>query len=392
MENRKDGALITGIGVLSPYGSSVDEFWNGLKAGKNVEKELTRFKDLGIDHPSGVEACLPLQFISPEERILYMGEKAIASAILDWGGDLNGFKRITLVVGSGLGLADQLYFDSDQPEGCKFLSTLADKLALRTGINCNAIFIGNACSAGSQAISYGKDLLDLDDSDLVIAGGIEMLSQMAYAGFIRLKAIDSNGCRPFDRDRKGIMVGEGAVFFVLEKSKKIVDERDKAYCLLSGAGVTSDAYHIVQIKQDGTEIMRGMDEALSAAGLTKSDVDMIVAHGTGTVQNDKIESEIIRKYFDDHLLLMCITAPKSAIGHTGGASGAFGVLVAVGAILSGIIPPTFNSENIDPECWMPLVYGKYTKRDVRVVMVNAFAFGGSNVIIICEKCNAEEKG
>ncbi len=314
-----------------------------------------------------------------------MGVQAIRNCIADWGGSLSEHKRIALVAGSGLGLEDQLAPGFPREEHKDYLSTLAEKLKLETGMECEAIYIGNACSAGSHAISYGMDLLEEDCFDLVIAGGMDALSQMAYKGFLRLNAIDPEGCRPFDRDRKGIMVGEGAVFFMLQKSSACKWDRGRVYCALKGAGVTNDAYNVVQMKADGQQIIRAMEEALDASGLGRDEIDLVVAHGTGTILNDRNEAKIIHDFFDGQLEHVLVTAPKGAIGHTGGASGGFGLLTAIGSMLYGYVPPIYNLKNPDPDIRIPLVEGKPARHCVKGAIVNAFAFGGTNVVLVCEK-------
>ena len=235
------------------------------------------------------------------------------------------------------------------------------------------------------------DLLDSQCFDLVIAGGIESLSLMALSGFLRLYSLDKNGCKPFDKDRKGIMVGEGAAFFILERTSEIISKRKNVYCILAGAGISNDAYNIVQIDPSGTEIKRAMDQAFDVSGLSKSDIDLIVAHGTGTTINDKVESKIINEYFKECLSSINVTTSKGATGHTGGSSGAFGLLTGIGALLTGCIPPILNLKNVDLDVKIPLIYGKYKKHKVEVVMVNAFAFGGTNIILICKKWNKDNQ-
>ena len=381
--------LITGIGAVSPYGDTYQQFVDGIMRSGISKTPIRSFCNIGYPNPEGIQVVLPDFCNTPEERILFMGERAIRAAITDWAGDLNRYRRIGMVIGSGLGLTDQLYpgYGPDHDE--HYLARLDQLLSARTGLNCESIYISNACSAGSQAISYGMDLLEADDFDLIIAGGLDGLSQSAYAGFLRLYSIDPGGCRPFDKDRKGITVGEGAAFFVLENETTALREGRTIYAGLAGAGITNDGYHIVQIKPDGQAIVAAMDQALAFAGLAKEAVDLIIAHGTGTPLNDKTEAQLISSYFQDNTSDFRVTAPKSAIGHTGGASGAFGLLTAVGAIQTGRIPPVYHLQNMDPDCSIPLAAGEAGNAEIRHVLVNTFAFGGTNVIIVCTKYDGE---
>lgn len=389
MNSEDARVLITGIGTVTPFGNTLNEFFEGLKNKRKVQGNISLFRKYKVKNPIGIEICLPQSCEIPEERILYLGECAISSAIDDWGGNITKIKRVGLILGSGLGLADHLQEDLNPLDNLEYLSSLGEKLTERLGIICEVINISSACSAGSQAISYGRDLLLAGCLDLVIAGGVDMLSQMAYAGFLRLNAIDLDGCKPFDKNRKGITVGEGAAFFIIERVQDALARRSKIYCSLVGAGVTNDAYHVVQPNQDGVEIKRAMDQALKTTGRDKSEIDLIVAHGTGTYLNDKTESNIIYDYFGKYLSNMYVTAPKGAIGHTGGASGAFGVLAAIGSIMYNIVPPVLNLEEIDPACRIPIVYGKYIECAVNTVMINSFAFGGTNVVLVCMRLDKE---
>jgi 3-oxoacyl-[acyl-carrier-protein] synthase II len=248
--------------------------------------------------------------------------------------------------------------------------------------------ISTACSAGSQAISFACDLLASNYCDQVIAGGIDSISKTAYAGFLRLLSLDESGCHPFDKNRKGIMVGEGAAFFLLRK-KPEKKYPLKVYAALKGHSVTNDAYNIVQMRADGAQVKRAMTEALKIAGLEKEHIDLIVAHGTGTQLNDRTEAAIIYDFFQGKTAGLSITAPKGALGHTGGASGAFGLLTGICAIQHQMVPPTVGLNNLAPEIQLAIVKDAPLRRPVQNVMVNSFAFGGTNVILICGKANGK---
>jgi len=380
---------ISGIGVVSVFGDTIEDFIKGMN---NDKSEFTKVTDehilKNIEIPV-FKAPFQEESSDPETRTLSMGNKVIRDALRNRNlNHLPNADRICLIVGSGMGLVDQYYYNENKCSEPDYFGSLAEKLSEITELNCETVYIGNACAAGSQAIGYGIDLLKSDRYDLVIAGGIDILSQAAYAGFLRLNAIDLDGCKPFDRRRKGIAIGEGAVFYTLER-RNCIAPSGTIYCSLPGSGVTCDAYHIVQMNPDGKEAIRAMDQALSFSGLEKKDVDLIVAHGTGTIQNDKIESQMINQYFDKHASDIYVTAPKGAIGHTGGASGVFGILVAIGTIMTDTIPPICNLEEPNPECNVSLVSECGFNHKVKLVMVNAFAFGGTNVVILCKK---EEAG
>jgi len=383
--SRKSNVLITGIGLVSTFGNSLDEFWTGLMKQENIPRHAESLESFCGENALGIGAELSVENNRPEGRILEMGKSAIQSALKDWGGCLSDYKRICLVVGSGLGFSDCFLYKEDIKDTPEFLSTLGDRLAAFIEEECRNVYIANACCAGAQAIGYGMDLLKLDYYDLVIAGGIDALSNIAYSGFLRLNSLDSKGCKPFDKDRKGIVTGEGAAFFVLEKQRRDSENNRKVYCELAGSGITNDAYHVVQIDKNGEEILRAMEQALEDSKLDRGCIDLIVAHGTGTLQNDIVESKIIAQFFQDKLKNMYVTAPKGAIGHTGGASGAFGLLTAIGSIHYNCIPPISNLKNVHEEFKIPLVVGRKVECKVSAAMVNTFAFGGTNVILICKR-------
>jgi len=383
---RKNNICITGLGVVSAFGNTLESFREGIYRNKSEADKITDVHILkNIEIP-----VIKSRFEQSENRLLAMSTEAILSAIKDRGKELAGDKsRCCLIVGSGMGLADQYYHNKD----FKGYNFLASDLSRNTGLHCDAVYIGNSCAAGSQAISYGMDLIRLGKYDIVVAGGVDILSQAAYAGFLRLNAIDLQCCRPFDKKRKGISIGEGAVFFVIEKENKESGEPNKhdgrIYCTLLGSGVTCDAFHTVQMDPEGRGAIKAMEQAVLSSGIGKEEVGLIIAHGTGTEQNDRIESYIINEYFGEYAKDIYITAPKGAIGHTGGASGAFGVLTAICAITEkeGIIPPICNLTEPAPECDINVVMncGIISAFSLDTVMVNAFAFGGTNVVIICGK-------
>ncbi|MFZ5351482.1 MAG: beta-ketoacyl-[acyl-carrier-protein] synthase family protein [Bacillota bacterium] len=382
----KDNEIyVTGIGVVSAFGDTIEDFEAGLRLREKMLGKIDHFEYAGVDHPTAISAKSLQVHKDPHRRIVYLGENALKSALNNWSGDISRYKKIGFVLGSGLGFTDQLYYIDENNYERNYLSTLAEQISKQCNLQCESIYIGNACCAGSQAISYGMDLLEMGSYDLIIAGGIDILSQMAYAGFTRLNSIDPDGCRPFDKNRKGISVGEGAVFFILEKQSSVNGQQIKKYCNLAGSGITNDAYHIVQMKKSGEGIKNAISSALHEAQIMKNEVDLVIAHGTGTLLNDKVESQVLTEYFGSDLENMLITNPKGSIGHTGGASGAFGLLMAIISLNTGIVEPIANLKEIDPDCKIPVVKDVSIKHNLHTAIVNAFAFGGTNVVLVCRK-------
>lgn len=383
---KKERIVVTGMGFLSSHGDTLTSFMDEIIQTKKRFSELNSFTFPTIEPPKGVEISIPAIPMSSEQRIIYLCEKAITDAINDGSKDLSRY-RIAVIIGSGLGLNDAVADGIMVNDQSDYLSSLQQKIkdliSEKFSVNPEVIYISNACSAGSHAISYGIDLLSTSCFDLVIAGGVDVISKMAYAGFWRLNALDKTGCRPFNKKRKGIMVGEGAAFFMLEKASDDISN-SKIYCEVC-ASVTNDAYHVVQMEPSGKQTKRAMTEALIAAELKKEDIGLIVAHGTGTELNDKTEARVIAEFFEDKIDNVAITAPKGVIGHTGGASGAFGLVTAIGSILFNVVPPIKNLDEEELSFTIPIVYNKPLRKKIEAAMVHAFAFGGTNVIITCKK-------
>ena len=382
MRKRKTDVCITGIGVVSAIGNTLTDFTEGIHRFQHsftLQSDPRIFKNNMVP----VSPALGIDKTDPEDRLLSMGKSAIQDALHTRRTNMpSDVRRMCLIVGSGMGFTDAYFDDPSKYDNPEYLSSLAYTLAQITELHCDAVYIGNACAAGSQAISYGMDLVQAGIYDLVIAGGVDILSRAACAGFLRLHAIDPDGCRPFDANRRGIAVGEGAVFYTLERRESCMENRP-IYASLPAAGITCDAHHIVQMAPDGAEAVRAMEQAISRAEADKSEVDCIVAHGTGTIQNDRLEAQMIRSCFGEHAEHIYVTAPKGVLGHTGGASGAFGLLTAISTFTAGEIPPIANLEKPDPACRLRLVPRQSVPYTAKLAMVNAFAFGGTNAVLLC---------
>lgn len=347
------GIAITGIGVSSPFGTTPAEIWDGF----NVNKPETDVEKWNAGKRS-------------EDDFFTMGKAAVERAVTDSGADPDP-KRTCLLVGSGMGLADALLGQSDVPDD--FLAGGFSKLAHCVSPKIPVQYMGNACCAGAQAVAYACDLIKAGEYDTVIAGGIDAFSYIAYSGFKRLCALDPKGCRPFDRNRKGISVGEGAAFFVFQH-KNIRRVRGRVL----GCGVTNDAYHVVSPEPSGTQASRAILLALEKAGLTSGDIDAVVAHGTGTKQNDALEARILYSLFGR----VKVTAPKGLLGHTGGASGAFNLLTALECLKRQALPPIKNLLNEDEDLGIHLVR-REEKCRLNYILADCFAFGGTNTAILC---------
>lgn len=352
---------VTGVGLVSKFGNNLEEFWNALKTQGNYEKEnsipeyITSYEEYKKNY---------------ERYFLNLCTEAISRAIKDAHiekENLNG----CIIVGTGMGLADSFLSQKLEPN---YMSLLKMKLQEKLKTKINIIIMANACCAGAQAIAYAYDLIRTGKYDYVVAGGAEAYSYITDSGFYRLNCIDENGCRPFDKNRKGITVGDGAAFFVVERYSNI-----HTYCEMLGHGITCEAYHVVSPKPDGTEIKNSIQNALRRAELKPENIDAVIAHGTGTKQNDSIEGKVLWEVFKE----IDVTAPKGKIGHTGGASGAFGLLTALCLLKYQEIPPVMNLRHQDDNINIHAIKDQSKKKDIHKVLINCLAFGGTNVVLLC---------
>ena len=351
-----NNVYINGISVLSKHGTAPDLYWKNLNTAESGDSILSHEKK---------------DYRDPEEEFIDICTAAIKMAARD--AAIRPDKSDgCIVIGTGMGLSDMFLYKEALPPS--YLSQLKSKVTSALGDSLPVILMANACCAGAQAIAYGYDLLKTGTCQYVIAGGAEVYSHIMHGGFKRLCAMDETGCKPFDKNRKGIAMGEGASFFVLQTTPS-----SNPYGKILGTAVTSDAYHTVTPEPEGYQIKRVILQALEQACITKSQVDAVVAHGTGTLLNDRIEAEILYEMFG----AIDVTAPKGKIGHTGGASGAFGLLTAVCCLTHQQLPHIVNLTTADESVKVKPVAGKPKNKKIQHILVNAFALGGTNTALIC---------
>lgn len=355
MKKRNAPVIIESAGVVSTFGGEPESFWHSLEEG--IEKSRIGDRVAAAENPTAYLTDMCVSGV----------QKAALAAGIDTG-DGEG----CVIVGTGMGLSDACMQEGASFSLCSLKNTLRKRLYTRVNV------LATACCAGAQAVIYAADLLQSGTFRWVIAGGAEAYSKITEAGFQRLAAVDEPYCRPFDRERRGISVGEGAVFFVIRHA----EERTRcALAEIAGYGMTSDAYHPTAPAPGGYQAKRAIYAALEAAGISAAQIDAVVAHGTGTPQNDRTEAEILADLFGG----ADVTAPKSLIGHTGGASGAFGILTAVGMLKRQVIPPIVHLRAPDSAFRNRFVTGAAKERRLGHVLVDCFAFGGCNTAIICRQ-------
>lgn len=387
--------VITGMGVISPYGRGCEAYWAGLSAGTCALGPLTLFPTEGF--PSNVGGQVPdatVRSLGAAQRsranrlLLAAADEAVGQAALF----PDALTSAALSIGSTGG--GMLEVETWHQDYCHHQDDRRTRSALRTmvpaaqtdalarrfhieGPRESAIL---ACSSSAAALITVADLLATGVVDVGLAGGVDSLTRVCFMGFNALKLLDKNPCRPFARDRRGMSVSEGAAVLVLETYEHARTRGAPILAFLAGGGISSDAFHPTSPPADAEGAVRAMREALGRAELTPSDIAYVNAHGTGTVQNDKAESTALEHVFGAGKVL--ISGTKSLIGHTMGAAGALEAVATIMALETGLLPPTAHLDETDPE--VPFDCIPHTARACVVdhAMSNSFGFGGQNVSLV----------
>lgn len=405
--------VVTGLGVVTPIGVGLEEFWEGLKEGRNGISRITHFdpSDFRSQMAAEVKNFNPEEWIDGKsaermDRFVHFGMASSAMAIKDAG--LNSFafdgNRAGVIIGSGIGGANTIengYFQL-QERGPKSLGPFfvskvlinmaACMVSITYGLKGPLSAPSVACSTGANAIGDAFRILQRGDADIMLAGGSEAcVSPLPFAGFCATRSMSSrNDCmekasRPFDKNRDGFVMGEGAGIVVLERLEHALNRSARIYAELVGYGNTADAFHFTAPEPGGDGMIRVMREALRDVGIDPGEVGYINAHGTSTVLNDKIESAAVIKVFGDHWRHLKISSIKSMIGHLLAAAGAVEFVATVMSVYTGKLPPTINYEEPDPECPLDYVTKGVESIDLEVAMSNSFGFGGGNVCLIVRR-------
>jgi 3-oxoacyl-[acyl-carrier-protein] synthase II len=313
-------------------------------------------------------------------------------ALEDAGIDLGGADRHRIGVSMGTTSGEPLYVerynDIRKAEGVDAIPgdilprypchVIPTHVAIEFDLHGPCMMIPTACAAGNYAIGYGFDLIRTGRVDLMLAGGADAFSRITYMGFARLGAIAPERCQPFDKKRKGMVPGEGSAMLVLEPLEAARSRGAKIYAEVLGYGVSCDSHHMTAAHPQGDGAIRAMEAAMREAGVGADDIDYISAHGTGTPTNDRVESLAVRTLFGERAAGVPMSSIKSMLGHTMGAASAIEAAACAMALDTGWIPPTINYETPDPECDLDYVPNQARKTDPRVILNNAYAFGGNN--------------
>ena len=402
--------VVTGLGAITPLGVSAPTLWDGLVSGKSGIRRISRFDPTPFDSQIGGE-CLDFNsadFLSHREvkrmdRFAQLGFASAKLAIADSGLESGQFEptRAGVILGSGIGglqeLEDQHKRLLDKGPGRVSAFTIPKLMANASSGHVSIAFnfqgintaVATACASAGNAMGDAFNAIRRNGMNLVLTGGAEgALTQLGLAAFSAMKAISTRNdepqraSRPFDKDRDGFVLSEGAGVLLFEEFEHAKARGAKIYAEVIGFGATGDAGDMVQPDPEGRGAARAMAAALKDAGLNPEDVDYINAHGTSTPLGDIAETRAVKSVFGAAARQLAISSTKSAIGHTLGASGGIEGIACVKAIENRVIPPTLNLENPDPDCDLDYVPNAARDADVRVAMNNSFGFGGHNASII----------
>jgi 3-oxoacyl-[acyl-carrier-protein] synthase II len=384
--------VVTGVGVVSPFGVGTKAYWGGLASGACAIRAISVLDTEGFKCRVAAEVPELFGASSRRSRADRLALVAAREALADAGLGRALLRDAGLVVGAvggGMLEAEAWYWararggPGDPPPAAVrsiLPSTHADTLGHALGLGGPRETIVAACSSGAASLALASDLIRDRRAAVVLAGGADSLTRICYMGFNALKLLDPEPCRPFDRDRRGMSIGEGAAFLVLEDAAHARARGVRVLAELGGYGMTTDAFHPTSPHPDAEGMIRAMRQALDAAGVAARDVAYVNAHGTGTPQNDRIEARAIRAVFGDDRVL--VSATKSMIGHTMAAAGSLEAVATVLAIVNDVVPPTVNLVVPDAEAAFDCVPGVAREVPVSCAISNSFGFGGQNVTVL----------
>lgn len=406
--------VVTGIGVVTSLGENVNEFYDNLLAGKSGISKVERFDTEGFTSKVGgeIKEFDAGKWMDPKEarrndRYSHFAMAASKIALSDSKINLDAVDkdRFGVLIGSGIGGMDTIenqsfaLFKKGPRKVSPFMipaliSNMASGLvAIETGARGPNFGVVSACATGTHAIGESLRMMRNGEADVMLAGGSEAaINQLGYAGFCSMRAMSTSfndtpekASRPFDANRDGFVMGEGAGVLLLETLEHAQARNATIYCEVGGYAATCDAYHITSPDPDGKGLALCLERTLKSAGVEASDVDYINAHGTSTPYNDKFETLAFKKVFGDHARNLKISSTKSMTGHLLGAAGGIEAAISAMAIKTGKVPPTINYENPDPDCDLDYVPNESQELNVDVAISDNLGFGGHNAALLLKK-------
>lgn len=412
---QKKRVVVTGLGVISPIGNTVEEFWNNLIAGKSGAAPITYFDTTHFDTKFACEVKNfdPLNYMDRKlsARVDPFTQFALAAsdmALKDSGLDMTKINpyRVGVVYGSGIGgmqvyqkETEKLFKKEGNPDRISpfFIPMLiadiaAGRISMRYGLKGPNYATISACTTSAHSIADSVMLIQRGNADVMVTGGSEaVICPMGVGGFNAMKALSTRNdapqkaSRPFEKDRDGFVMGEGGATLVIEDLEFAKKRGAKIYGEIAGIGMTADAHHITEPAPEGEGVAEAMRIAIEDAGMKLTDIDCVNAHGTSTYYNDKNETEAIKHVFGEHAYKIPVHSIKSMIGHLLGAAGAIESIASVLTINNSIIPPTINYDTPDPECDLNYVPNKALNKEINTVMCDNSGFGGHNTALVFKK-------
>ncbi len=405
--------VVTGLGALTPIGNNVDELLTGFREGKNGAGLITKFdtENFNTKFACELKGFNVEDYLEKKEarRMDIYAHYAIATATMamdDAGFDLDTVdkERFGVIYGSGIGGMET--FENQTTNFVKggprkispfFIPMMisdiaAGQISIMFGLKGPNYATTSACATSTHAIADALFMIQRGSADIIVSGGAEAsITPMAIGGFNAARALSTwndrylEASRPFDKDRNGFVMGEGAGTLILEELEHAKKRGAKIYAEIIGAGLTGDAYHVTAPAPEGEGAYRSMREALRDGGVNPEDIDYINAHGTSTTLNDINETKAIKKLFGDHAYKLAVSSTKSMTGHLLGATGAIESIACILAIQNSMIPPTINLDEPDPECDLNYTPKVAVERNVDYALTNTFGFGGHNSTLLFKK-------
>lgn len=409
----KRRVVITGLGIISPLGTGVEKNWTGIINGRSGIRQITRFdiSNFPVHIAGEVPDFNPDEFIEKKEikKMDTFIQYSIAASIMaakDAGLQITSenAERVGVYIGSGIGglpAIEHWHSVLIEKGANKITPFFIPMVLINLASGQVSIALGakgpnscsvTACASGTHSIGDASKIIECGGADVMIAGGTEStISPLCIAGFNAMKALSTNNnepvkaSRPFDKNRDGFVVGEGAGIVVLEEMEQAKKRGARIYAEIVGYGMNSDAFHITTPSPDGEGAARCMTAAIKSAYMNPSEIDYINAHGTSTYYNDLYETMAIKNVFGNHAKKLAVSSTKSMTGHLLGAAGGIEAVFTVLSIYHGIMPPTINYETPDPDCDLDYVPNTARNKKIKTALSNSFGFGGTNAALVFKK-------
>lgn len=413
----KRRVVITGLGAMSPNGIGREAFWEATRAGQSGVRRISRFDPscFAVQVAGEVDAFDEGRWVHPKDRphvsrVVPLAAQAVAEALTDAGIDPKAMSRdelrqIGVIVGSGGGSQEfteeqyRLYYTGREKQCSVYtiptstIGTLASEVSMRFGFRGMSHIVSTGCTSSTDALGYALRNIQAGVIDTMVCGGVDApIAPLILRGFMAMRIMSTSwnaeperASRPFSRDRSGFVIAEGAWFFVLEELERARARGAHIYGEIAGYGSTCEAYHRVRLEECGEEPARAMGMAMDEAGIAPSDVDYIQYHGTSTELNDRVETRAVKLAFDGHAYRLPGSSLKSLIGHPQGACGAAGVAATLLSMRDGVVHPTINIDEPDPECDLDYVPNEARPLRIEHALANCIAFGSKNSALLLRR-------